>query len=99
MIEIRHLNLIQEIVTTGNVTRAAQKLHLTQPSLSHQLKEIESRLGVQLFLRVNKTMTLTQAGKRLLQAANSILPEIQRTEKEIQSIDKNGRELRVSTHC
>jgi LysR family transcriptional regulator for metE and metH len=99
MIEIRHLNLINEIVTTGNVTRAAQKLHLTQPSLSHQLKEIESRLGVQLFLRVNKTMTLTPAGKRLLKAAESILPEIQRTEKEIRSIDKNGRELRVSTHC
>ncbi len=99
MIEIRHLNLISEIVSTGNITRAARKLHLTQPSLSHQLKEIESRLGVLLFLRINKTMTLTPAGKRLLQAAEFILPEIERAEKEIRTIDRNGRELRLSTHC
>jgi LysR family transcriptional regulator for metE and metH len=59
MIEIRHFQLIRAIAETGSMTKAAQKLFLTQPGLSHQLKEIETRLGTRLFLRVNKSMVLT----------------------------------------
>ena len=45
MLEVRHLALVTEIADTGSVTRAAERLHLTQSALSHQLREIESRLG------------------------------------------------------
>ncbi len=51
-LEVRHLSLVNEIAATGSVTRAAEKLHLTQSALSHQLRDIESRLGLQLVLRL-----------------------------------------------
>lgn len=98
MIEIRHLRLIKEMVDAGNMTEAARRLHLTQPSLSHQLREIESRLGVQLFLRINKAMRITPAGERVLRAAETIIPQIFGLEKEIRE-NGNGKEIRVSTHC
>lgn len=99
MIEIRHLKLIKEIADTGNMTRAADKLFLTQPSLSHQLKEVESRLGTALFLRVNKKMILTSAGKKVLQAADDILPKMSKLEKGIQEPDELSVALRLSTKC
>lgn len=98
MIEIRHLRLIKEIVDSGNMTGAAKRLHLTQPSLSHQLKEIETRLGVKLFLRVNKKMRITPAGQRMLRAAETIIPQIGTVEKEILA-NGSDKEIRVSTHC
>jgi LysR family transcriptional regulator, regulator for metE and metH len=99
MIEIKHLHLIKEIAETGNMTKASKRLFLTQPSLSHQLKEIESRLGVPLFLRINKTLKLTQAGKMILRASEEILPKLQSLEKHIKSSDDSAREVRVSTQC
>ena len=99
MIEIRHLHLIREIAATGNMTRASKKLFLTQPSLSHQLKEIESRLGVKLFLRVNKNMVLTPAGEKILEASRDILPRLALIEKELTNQNGGIRELRVSTQC
>ena len=62
-LEVRHLSLVNEIAATGSVTRAAERLHLTQSALSHQLRDIESRLGLQLFLRLGKRMVLTPAGR------------------------------------
>ncbi|MEX2235072.1 MAG: LysR family transcriptional regulator [Cyclobacteriaceae bacterium] len=99
MIEIKHLHLIKEIADTGNMTKASKKLFLTQPSLSHQLKEIESRLGVPLFLRINKTMILTDAGKMILNASEEILPKLQAIEKQLKHHNNSVRELRVSTQC
>jgi len=99
MIDIRHLKLVREIATTGSMTKAAAKLFLTQPSLSHQLKEIESRLGTPLFLRINKSMVLTPAGERILKAANDILPQMEAAESDIVNGNSNTREIRMSTKC
>lgn len=99
MIEIKHLHLIKEIADTGNMTKASRKLFLTQPSLSHQLKAIESRLGVQLFLRINKSMILTDAGRMLLNASEEILPRLATIEKRLKHAIDSVHELRVSTQC
>ncbi|WP_243396771.1 LysR family transcriptional regulator [Flavobacterium pectinovorum] len=48
--EIRHLRLIKAIVEEGSITKAIEKLHLTQSALSHQLKEAEYQLGTPIFL-------------------------------------------------
>ena len=61
-IEVRHLRLVQAVGAEGNLTRAGAALHLTQSALSHQLRDIESRLATPLFLRVGKRMVLTPAG-------------------------------------
>jgi LysR family transcriptional regulator for metE and metH len=99
MIEIRHLQLIQAIASSGNMTKAADTLFLTQPSLSHQLKELEGRLGTQLFLRINKKLILTEAGTKILEASHDILPMIESVEKHIRHGDKKSVPIRLSTQC
>src|ERR671922_356815 len=89
ILEVRHLSLVHEIAATGSVTRAAERLHLTQSALSHQLRDVESRLGVQLFLRVGKRLVLTPPGERLLASARDVLDRLQQTEHAIRQM---GRE-------
>ncbi len=98
--EIRHLKLIKAIVEEGSITKAIDKLHLTQSALSHQLKEAEYQLGTRIFLRVNKKLILTRAGEKLYQTANEILEKIQDTEREIkQMVYGESGEIRISTEC
>lgn len=99
MIEIRHFQLIRAIAETGSMTKAAQKLFLTQPSLSHQLKEIETRLGARLFLRVNKSLVLTAHGKKILHTGEEILSKVSALEQEIASSESSTRQLRITTQC
>jgi LysR family transcriptional regulator for metE and metH len=98
--EIRHLRLIKSIVEEGSITKAIDKLHLTQSALSHQLKEAEYQLGTKIFLRQNKKLLLTKAGKKLYLAANEILEKIADTEKQIKSmVFGEVGEIRISTEC
>jgi LysR family transcriptional regulator for metE and metH len=100
ILEVQHLSLVRAVAEAGSVSRAGVLLNLSQSALSHQLLNIEDRLGVPLFLRHNKRMTLTAAGTRLLQSAGQILDELQRTEEDIRRIDsKNEGLLRISTEC
>ena len=77
-IEIRHLRMVAAVAASGSVTRAASELHLTQSAVSHQLRDIEERLGTPLFLRVGKRMVPTAAGERVLATARRVLDEITR---------------------
>lgn len=98
--EIRHLRLIKAIVEEGSITKAIDKLHLTQSALSHQLKEAEYQLGTKIFFRQNKKLILTQAGEKLYATANEILDKLSDTEKEIkQLIFGEVGEIRISTEC
>jgi LysR family transcriptional regulator, regulator for metE and metH len=100
VIEVRHLSLVHEIASTGSVTRAAERLHLTQSALSHQLRDIESRLGIQLFLRLGKKMVLTPPGERVLGAASRVLDEIRRAEEDLKLMSQHGKGvLRLCTQC
>lgn len=99
-IEIRHLRLIEAIAGEGTMTRAARKLHVTQPALSHQLKEIEDRMEAQFFLRLGRKMVLTSAGEQLLSSARKVLPELAHTEESIRDFTNGKRGmLRLSTQC
>jgi len=98
--EIRHLKLIKAIVEEGSITKAIDKLHLTQSALSHQLKEAEYQLGTQIFLRLNKKLILTKAGEKLFDTANEVLEKLSGTEKEIkQMIFGEFGTIRISTEC
>src|SRR5690349_6685760 len=99
-LELRHLSLVKAVAEAGNISKAGIQLHLTQSALSHQLQTIERRLGVRLFLRHNKKMTLSKSGERLLQSAGQILEEVRRVEEDIRMIASNKEGiLRVSTEC
>ena len=98
--EIRHLRLIKAIVEEGSITKAIDKLHLTQSALSHQLKEAEYQLGTKIFLREKKKLVLTKAGEKLYDTANEILEKLSVTEKEIkQLIFGETGEIKISTEC
>ncbi|PKB16579.1 LysR family transcriptional regulator [Flavobacterium sp. 5] len=98
--EIRHLRLIKAIVEEGSITKAIDKLHLTQSALSHQLKEAEFQLGTKIFLRTNKKLILTKAGEKLYEIANEILDKLSETELQIkQMVFGESGEIRISTEC
>lgn len=99
-LEVRHLKLIQAIAEEGSVTGAGGRLHLTQSALSHQLRDIEGRLGAPLFLRLKKKMALTPAGERLLKSARTVLDHLKVTEEEIRRLgaDTEGV-LRIAVEC
>jgi LysR family transcriptional regulator for metE and metH len=99
-LEVRHLKLVTAISAEGSVTAAARRLHLTQSALSHQLRQIENRLGGPLFERLSRKMVLTPAGERLRQTAEQVLAELERAEGDIQRARETGREeIRLSTQC
>src|SRR5690242_2243376 len=99
-LEVRHLRLVAAVADVGSLTRAGDRLHLTQSALSHQLRDIESRLGAALFLRVGKRLVLTPAGERLLSSAKDVLARLEETEQAIRQMgrDKAGV-LRITTEC
>lgn len=98
--EIRYLRLIKAIVEEGSITRAIDKLHLSQSALSYQLKEAEVQLGTPLFYRRNKKLILTPVGRKFYETANKVLKEIDQTESEIKRLisGENGV-IRLSTEC
>jgi LysR family transcriptional regulator, regulator for metE and metH len=99
-LEVRHLRLIDAIVRENSITKASEKLNLTQSALSHQLRDIEEKLGTPLFHRVKKKLVLTRAGETALEAARIILPKLEQVEASI-TRDRNGEGgvLRLTTQC
>jgi len=99
-LELRHLRLVVHVAASGSLTAAADHLHLTQSALSHQLRDLEDRLGTPLFLRRNRRMTPTAAGQRLLESAGTVLAELERTEAAVRDVGRNRQGLlRVATEC
>ncbi len=83
MIEWRHLRSLTALRDTGSLTTAAEQLHLTQSALSHQLKELEDRLGARLFERKSRPVRFTLAGERLLNLADQVLPQVRAAERDL----------------
>src|SRR6185369_11470799 len=99
-LEVRHLRLVKEVNAAGSLTRAGAALHLTQSALSHQLRDIESRLGTPLFLRVGKRLVLTAAGDRLLASATDVLERLRQAEHDIREMSRDrAGSLRITTEC
>jgi DNA-binding transcriptional LysR family regulator len=86
--ELRVLQYFLAVAREQNISAAAQSLHLTQPTLSRQLKELEEELGKQLMIRGSRKITLTEDGMLLRKRAEEILDLVSRTEKEITQSDE-----------
>jgi LysR family transcriptional regulator for metE and metH len=84
--EVRHFKLISTISRLGSMSKAAEELCLTQSALSHQLKEAESRYGIQIFSRVNNKLILSDAGEIILEFANDILDRIEQMNETLRMV-------------
>jgi LysR family transcriptional regulator for metE and metH len=100
ILEVKHLRLAEAVAIHGTLTNASKHLHLTQSALSHQLGELERRLGTPLFHRAGRRLVPTLAGEQLLDAARRSLSVLRRTERTIRRI-ASGQEavLRLTTEC
>ena len=86
MIEIRHLKTLIALRETGSLVEAAERLFLTQSALSHQLKELESRVECELFIRKSRPLRFTEAGKRLLLLAEDVLARVSDAERDVKKL-------------
>jgi DNA-binding transcriptional LysR family regulator len=75
-VELRHLRYFQALAEELHFGRAAERVHVVQPHLSRQIAALEEELGVQLFARTTRGVTLTPAGEVLRQQVDGILPSI-----------------------
>lgn len=94
--ELRVLRYFLEVAREENVTHAAQRLHVSQPTLSRQIKELEEELGKKLFIRSSSNVKLTEEGMLLRKRAEDILEMADKTLAEFKSLDEiNGGDIHI----
>ena len=89
--ELRVLKYFLAVAQEGNITAAANVLHVTQPTLSRQLMDLETELGVKLFERTRHGVELTSAGVALRRRATELLDLASRTRDEVACADAARR--------
>src|SRR6266404_850892 len=88
LMELRHLRYFVAVATHGSFNRAAEILHLTQPALSRQVKDLEEELGVPLLVRGQNKVELTEAGELFYEEARQVLA---RADEAIQRVRGEAR--------
>ncbi|OUS77707.1 transcriptional regulator [Paenibacillus sp. MY03] len=89
--ELRQLNYVIQIASEKNFSRAADKLHIAQPSLSQQLSKLEQELGLLLFRRTTNSVELTQAGQVFVEKSQSILDAVEQLKQEMDDMAQMRR--------
>lgn len=95
--DIRVLRYFLAAADQESISGAAQKLHVTQPTLSRQFMELEEELGHTLFIRTNRKLHLTAKGKLFYERAQAIVNLFDRTKEEIRTEDEMTGEIRIAS--
>ena len=93
--ELRHLRYFVAVAEQENVSRAALKLHVSQPALSRQVRDLEEELGFDLLERSAKSVRLTEAGKVFLRESRAVL---QRAEEAVSKARLTATKGQVELH-
>lgn len=93
--ELDQLRYAVAVAETGNFTRAAERSHITQPSLSQQILNLEREVGHKLFHRLGRKAVLTEAGATFLERARRILFEVENAAKELSDHPSLDRRITV----
>lgn len=93
--ELRHLRYFVGVAETENVSRAALKLHISQPALSRQVRDLEEELGLALLKRAGKSVRLTQAGRAFLDEARAVL---ERTDAALRNVRSAEAQRQIELH-
>ncbi len=100
MIDIRQLRSLIAIVETGNLSRAAKRMNLSQPALSHQIKLWEEQLGAALFERKSQPLKVSPVGQRLLDVAYETDRSLRQAERDVHRILEGvSGQLRMAVEC
>ena len=94
--DLRALHYFIVVAEELNITRAAERLNMSQPPLSNQIKGLEEELGVQLFIRGKRQLTITDAGMHLFRRARQIMELTEQTQQEMQSMEGLTGDLNIS---
>ncbi len=94
--DLRSLHYFTVVAEELNITRAAERLNMSQPPLSSQIKALEEELGAQLFIRGKRQLKITEAGALLYRRAKQLLELSEQTQQEIRSMDGLSGDLNIS---
>lgn len=92
-IDIRQIKKFVAVAKTRNFTQAAGLLHMTQPSLSKQIQQLEERLGARLFQRDSRPIRLTEAGRRFYEDALAVLDRVEQMEQTARRLGLGGKRI------
>jgi LysR family hydrogen peroxide-inducible transcriptional activator len=95
--ELTQLRYLLSVAEAGNFTRAAERLNVSQPSLSQQIINLEKELGHKLFHRLGRHAVLTEAGSVFLDRARQIVMEVDDASKEMRDSPTLERRIRIGT--
>ena len=93
--ELRHLRYFVGVAETENVSRAALKLHISQPALSRQVRDLEDEIGLALLKRAGKSVRLTEAGRIFLEEARAVL---ERTDEALRNVRAAEKQRQIDLH-
>ena len=98
--ELKYFRLIKTITEEGNIANSSGRLFLTQSALSHQLRDLEERLGFKVFLRTRNKWQLTAEGQELYKLANQLFQAIDTGFTNIKQIKEGAKgTIKLSTEC
>jgi LysR family transcriptional regulator, regulator for metE and metH len=100
MLEIRHLRSLVALADCGTLSRAADRVHLTQSALSHQLRWLEEHYQTAIVVRTGRTLALTRAGERLVALGRDLVAHVQAAERDVAALtDTPAATLRIALEC
>lgn len=100
MLELRHLQSLIALAETGNLTRAGERVSLTQSALSHQMRTLEEHYGLELFERKTSPLRWTRAGERMLVLAYDVQRTVRDAERDLVRLGKGvAGSLRIAVEC
>lgn len=89
------LKYFQTVCKYGNITKAANELHISQPSLSNAVKELEKEFGISLFRRLSRGITLTEEGRVFLEAASGLLAQAELFADRMHELGGGGQTVKL----
>ncbi|MCV4231648.1 LysR family transcriptional regulator [Virgibacillus sp. LDC1] len=90
MMTLRHFEIFRAVAETGNFTRAAERLYITQSAVSHAIRELEEKAETALFDRLSKSVQLTKSGRLLLEEVTPILSSCEALDARISCLEKQA---------
>ncbi|MFE5320744.1 LysR family transcriptional regulator [Paenibacillus sp. NPDC056579] len=90
MMTLRHFEIFRAVAETGNFTRAAERLYITQSAVSHAIRELEEKAGTALFDRLSKSVQLTKSGRLLLEEIVPILSSCEALDARIHCLEQRA---------